>query len=107
MGNHGSSNNQNTQIETNSASYSLKISNKSANAISENNITQASSTTEVKESKIRTHFEWKEGGNVVYLVGSFSNWSQLFAMTKLDNKTFEIHLVIPLNIGSPCRNISI
>jgi hypothetical protein len=89
MGNHGSSNNQ--QALTDSGRLSI---NKSANAISENNTTQASSTNEVKESKIRTHFEWKEGGNAVYLVGSFSNWTQLLPMTKLDSKIFELYLVI-------------
>jgi hypothetical protein len=94
MGNHGSSNNENVITSTGSGRPSLTLSDKSGNAISEVATTQASSTNEVKELKIRTYFEWKDGGNVVFLVASFSNWTQLFAMTRVDNKTFEIYLVI-------------
>ena len=93
MGNHSSSNNENTLTGTDSARQSLNFIKKSGNALSENTTTQASSLNEVKETKIRTHFEWKDGGNVVFLVGSFSNWSQLFVMTKKDSKSFEIYLV--------------
>ena len=46
-----------------------------------------------KYVKIPTVFEWREGGNIVYITGSFSNWSQWFIMTKINNK-FEICLVI-------------
>ncbi len=46
-----------------------------------------------KDIKIPTTFEWREGGNIVYITGSFSNWSQWFIMTKINNK-FEITLVI-------------
>lgn len=94
MGNHGSSNNENAPTNTISGRPSLTLSNKSGNNISEIATTQASSTNEVKETKVRTHFEWKDGGNNVFLVGSFSNWTQLFAMTRVDNKTFELYLVI-------------
>jgi hypothetical protein len=47
---------------------------------------------EAKEIKIPTDFEWKEGGNVVYITGTFSNWSQWFIMNKINNK-FELNLV--------------
>lgn len=47
---------------------------------------------ETKEIKIPTPFEWKEGGNVVYITGTFSNWSQWFIMSKINNK-FELNLV--------------
>jgi hypothetical protein len=93
MGNHSSSNNENALTGTDSARQSLNCSKKSGNAISENTTTQASSLNEVKETKIRTLFEWKDGGNVVFLVGTFSNWSQLFSLTKKDNKSFEVYLV--------------
>lgn len=46
-----------------------------------------------KDIKIPTAFEWREGGNIVYITGSFSNWSQWFIMTKINNK-FEISLVL-------------
>jgi len=44
------------------------------------------------EIKLPTLFEWKEGGSIVYITGSFSNWSQWFIMTKINNK-FELILV--------------
>lgn len=47
---------------------------------------------DAKEIKIPTAFEWKEGGNIVYITGTFSNWSQWFIMTKINNK-FELNLV--------------
>jgi len=47
---------------------------------------------DLKEFKIPTVFEWKEGGNNVYITGSFSNWSQWFIMSKINN-TFELNLV--------------
>jgi len=45
-----------------------------------------------KELKIPTLFEWKEGGSMVYITGTFSNWSQWFIMSKINNK-FELNLV--------------
>lgn len=42
--------------------------------------------------KIPTLFEWKEGGNTVYLTGSFCNWNQKFLMNQVNNK-FEFILV--------------
>ncbi len=47
---------------------------------------------DVKDVKIPTAFEWKEGGNSVYITGTFSNWSQWFMMSKINNK-FELNLV--------------
>ena len=42
--------------------------------------------------KIRTLFEWYEGGETVLLSGSFAQWNHLFAMTKNKDK-FELYLV--------------
>jgi len=47
-----------------------------------------------KEIKIPTKFEWKDGGNIVLLVGSFNNWSQRFIMNKISENIFELILVI-------------
>jgi hypothetical protein len=49
----------------------------------------------LKELKVPTRFEWREGGNVIYLTGSFCNWNQKFLMIPNTNK-FEISLVIIL-----------
>ncbi len=46
-----------------------------------------------KEVKIPTIFEWKDGGNLVYVVGNFNNWGQRFIMNKIDEKNFELLLV--------------
>lgn len=45
------------------------------------------------EVKVPTLFEWKEGGNMVYITGSFSGWTHRFLLTK-NNTTgiFEITL---------------
>jgi hypothetical protein len=54
-------------------------------------------TTEITQDyKIPTNFEWKEGGNVVYVTGSFSNWSQWFIMSRnASNGNFELVLELP------------
>lgn len=52
----------------------------------------------IKEIKIPTKFEWKDGGNVVYLVGSFSNWTQWFTMKNTGKDYFELILVNNIRI---------
>jgi hypothetical protein len=49
---------------------------------------------DMKDVKVQTLFEWKDGGKNVYLTGNFCNWNQKFLMTPspLGNK-FEICLV--------------
>lgn len=61
--------------------------------------TNCTSVTEnvcVDESciKIPTNFEWKESAGVVYLTGSFSNWTQWFMMSKKSHDLFELTLVL-------------
>jgi len=48
--------------------------------------------SDFKDLKIHTLFEWKEGGDNVYIVGDFSNWSNWHMMNKTNNK-FELNLV--------------
>lgn len=89
-----------TSKDTNSSYKGVKTSDElSANDFSKD--TKAEETTEcqtipekldLKDIKIPTMFEWKEGGNIVYITGTFSNWSQWFIMTKTNNK-FELSLV--------------
>ncbi len=90
-----------SNLDTNSSYKGLKTSaNFSSNDI--NNDVKTEQTTDcqtlpdkidTKDIKIQTSFEWQEGGNIVYITGSFSNWTQWFVMTKNNNK-FEISLVI-------------
>ena len=53
----------------------------------------------VQDVKISTPFEWKEGGHMVYVAGSFSNWTQWFVMTKNKNTgQFELLLDLPRGV---------
>ena len=54
--------------------------------------TECTTTPDKLDSKAQTFFEWKDGGNVVYITGTFSNWSQWFIMAK-NNNSFELNLV--------------
>lgn len=60
------------------------------------NMSTDSSTGNVsdKEIKVPTKFQLNEGGNVVFLTGSFNNWSQWFIMTRAKGNCFELVLVI-------------
>ena len=49
----------------------------------------------VQEVKIPTLFEWKEGGNIVYVTGSFCGWSQFFIMNKNKEGVFQLSLELP------------
>lgn len=62
--------------------------------------TAAEKQADIKEAKVPTTFVWKEGGRSLYITGSFSNWTQWFVMTKINNN-FELTLV---NIDINCRN---
>ena len=65
-----------------------------------NDTTSVVTAQEVQpEPKIPMTFEWRDGGHVVYVTGSFSNWGQWFVMTK-NNKTgnFELTLELPKGI---------
>jgi hypothetical protein len=48
---------------------------------------------DLKDFKIPTLFEWNDGGNVVYITGNFSNWTQWFMMNKIDKNKFLLNLV--------------
>ena len=49
----------------------------------------------VQEVKIPTLFELKEGGNIVYVTGSFCGWSQFFIMNKNKEGVFQLSLELP------------
>lgn len=52
-------------------------------------------TPEPQEVKIPTLFEWKEGGNMVYVTGSFCSWTQFFIMSKQPDGVFKLVLDLP------------
>jgi hypothetical protein len=45
--------------------------------------------------EIETKFEWDEGGNVVYLTGSFCGWDKFFLMTKNEEGKYSVTLPLP------------
>jgi hypothetical protein len=52
-----------------------------------------------QEMKTPTVFEWKDGGSIAYVTGSFSNWTQWFVMTKnLTSGNFELSIDLPRGI---------
>ena len=48
-----------------------------------------------KSSVIPTTFEWNNGGNSVYLTGSFCKWNQFFLMKKISPGSFILTLNLP------------
>ena len=58
---------------------------------------------EITEKKIKkdeieiidTKFEWDEGGNIVYLTGSFCDWNKFHLMTKNDEGKYSITIPLP------------
>lgn len=61
-------------------------------------VTNNENKTHQSETKIPTYFEWREGGKVVYISGSFSNWTHWFIMKKKENGIFELVLDLPRGI---------
>jgi hypothetical protein len=48
-----------------------------------------------EDIKVSTNFEWREGGQAVYVTGSFSNWTQWFVMNRNPmTNFFELTLVL-------------
>ena len=50
-----------------------------------------------RESKtlVEYSFYWKDGGNDVYITGSFSNWKSWFKLEKIGENLFHIKLLLP------------
>ena len=50
---------------------------------------------EIKKDEIDTKFEWDEGGNVVYVTGSFCEWNKFYLMNKNDEGKYSITIPLP------------
>ena len=71
----------------------------------ENQNNSSSSSSSIKDEekdnsneKIPTTFQWKEGGNTVYVTGSFCGWQQFFIMSKNEDGNFSLTLPLPKGI---------
>ena len=73
-------------------SESVRKSISNSSTISEQ---QDKTETPSDNSKIQTTFEWKEGGNVVSLTGSFCGWNRIFIMNKDKDGVFRLTLPLP------------
>ena len=56
---------------------------------------EISNTESEKSSVIPTTFQWDNGGNSVYLTGSFCKWNQFFLMKKISPGSFILTLNLP------------
>lgn len=74
-------------------SESVRKSISNSSTISEQQ--QDKTETSIDNAKIQTTFEWKEGGNVVSLTGSFCGWNRLFIMNKDKDGVFRLTLPLP------------
>ena len=52
-------------------------------------------TASTVESKIPTKIEWREGGQVVSVSGSFNNWKEKIKMNKNNSGYFEVEILLP------------
>ena len=66
-----------------------KNKNNSNNYINDNN------NTENNKNEIKTEFFWDEGGNSIYLTGSFCQWKDFYLMEKNDQGIFYKNLMLP------------
>ena len=82
------------KTDASSASGNSSYEKESTNDVTGTDSSVVVDARELKDVKVQTNFEWKEGGSHIYLTGSFCNWNQKFLMTQnvLGNK-FEINLV--------------
>lgn len=49
----------------------------------------------LRVDRIETRFEWDEGGELVYLTGSFCDWKEFYKMRKNNEGIFTISLYLP------------
>lgn len=77
----------------------IKSNTQSINTESPTNETsiQSNSSSIHKDSNdlVEVEFIWKEGGNEVFLTGSFVNWKQWFNLEKKENQVFSRKIKLP------------
>jgi hypothetical protein len=75
------------------------MTNQNDKSISNDTTSMVTTQEPVNEIKVPTIFQWKDGGKMVYVAGSFSNWTQWFVMTKNPNTgIFELSLDLPKGV---------
>ena len=86
-------NNKNNKIKNVKKEEKSKNNGKSEEKIEKT--TKNEEKVEIKTNEIETKFEWDEGGNIVYLTGSFCEWKEFFPMKKNNDGKFSLILPLP------------
>ena len=108
MGTNSITNETNFDIDDDNLSYYYGFKNSKSDE-ELNKIEQIIATKDFLEDKeeniideknilIPVAFEWDQGGNNVYLSGSFCNWKQFFLMKKEKDGKFTLNLTLPRGI---------
>ena len=88
-------------IYSNLSNYNGIISNSPSNSKSSSSSKkeEKSILEEQENNKVRARFEWNEGGNLIFITGTFCNWQQFFIMNKDKSTTDKYYLELELNEG--------
>lgn len=86
--------NMNDSSNYNGISIEKPSTNKKTKNYISNNATKDNSINEQK-SKYIINFLWEEGGNEIYITGSFCNWNERLKMYKNKKNIFELKIVLP------------
>ena len=88
-------------IYSNLSNYNGIISNSPSNSKSSSSSKkeEKSILEEQENNKVRARFEWNEGGNLIFITGTFCNWQQFFIMNKDKLNPDKYYLELELNEG--------
>ena len=89
-------------IYSNLSNYNGIISNSPSNSKSSSSSKkeEKSILEEQENNKVRARFEWNEGGNLIFITGTFCNWQQFFIMNKDKLNPDKYYLELELNEGA-------
>lgn len=79
-------------FQTDNYSYNGMKSDLNSTYKSGSNISLQTADKTNDDDRVLTKFEWREGASMVYVTGSFVNWTQWFIMQKIEDNYFELTL---------------
>ncbi len=90
-------------IYSNLSNYNGIIVNSSSNSKSSTSSKKEDNNSILQEqednNKVKARFEWNEGGNLIFITGTFCNWQQFFIMNKDKSTQDKYYLELELNEG--------
>ena len=86
---------------SNLSNYKGIILTSSSNSLSSSSSKKEENSIEKTEdnNKVRARFEWNEGGNLIFITGTFCNWQQFFIMNKDKQFPEKYYLELELSEG--------